>query len=61
MNKREELTEMTFAEARKHHGEEAAINAGIEADPDTFELDAEWFAKAQPSGVVDPDSADKTS
>ena len=61
MNKREELTEMTFAEVRERHGEEAAINAGIEADPDTFELDDQWFAKAQPSTVVDPETADNTS
>lgn len=26
--------------------EEAAINAGIAADPDTMELTEEWFAKA---------------
>ncbi len=29
--------------------EEAAINAGIAADPDTCELDAQWFAKAKPA------------
>ena len=34
--------------------EEAAINAGIAADPDTFELDAEWFARARPAVEVDP-------
>lgn len=27
--------------------EDAAIMAGIAADPDTFELDAEWFATAK--------------
>lgn len=27
--------------------EDAAINAGIAADPDTFELTDEWFAKAR--------------
>lgn len=29
--------------------EEAQINAGIAADPDTFELDDEWFARAKPA------------
>ena len=34
--------------------EEAAINAGIAADPDTSELDDEWFARARPAIEVDP-------
>ena len=29
------------------HDETVAINAGIAADPDARELDAEWFAKAK--------------
>jgi uncharacterized protein (DUF4415 family) len=29
--------------------EEAQINAGIAADPDTFELDDDWFARALPA------------
>lgn len=29
--------------------EDAAINAGIAADPESRELDAEWFAKAKPA------------
>ena len=29
--------------------EEAQINAGIAADPDTLELDDEWFARAKPA------------
>lgn len=29
--------------------EDAAIHAGIAADPDTFELDAEWFSSALPA------------
>ena len=37
--------------------ENAAINAGIAADPDTFELDAEWFRHARPAIEVDPDLA----
>ncbi len=34
--------------------EEAAINAGIAADPDSRELDAEWFAKAKPASEALP-------
>ena len=34
--------------------EDAAINAGIAVDPDSRELDAEWFAKAQPASEVLP-------
>ncbi len=34
--------------------EEAAINAGIAADPDTFELDEEWFKRARPAIEVVP-------
>lgn len=30
--------------------EDAAINAGIAADPDTFELTETFFAKAHPGG-----------
>jgi len=29
--------------------EDMTINAGIAADPDACELDAEWFAKAKPA------------
>jgi uncharacterized protein (DUF4415 family) len=34
--------------------EEAAINAGIAADPDARELDADWFANAKPASEVLP-------
>ncbi|HQT30645.1 MAG TPA: BrnA antitoxin family protein [Thiobacillus sp.] len=34
--------------------EDAAINAGIAADPDSRELDAEWFAKAKHASEVLP-------
>ena len=34
--------------------EEAAIRAGIAADPDTFELDDGWFAKARPASDAHP-------
>ena len=43
----------TFDEIAAKYGEEAAINAGIAADPDAFEADAEWFAKARPAIEVD--------
>ena len=34
--------------------EDARINAGIAADPDTTELDDEWFARARPAREVLP-------
>ena len=34
--------------------EEARIRTGIEADPDTLELDDEWFAKARPASETHP-------
>ena len=39
MLKRDELAEMTFEEIKQLYGEQAAIDAGIAADPDTFELE----------------------
>ena len=39
--------DMTFREIKKKYGEEVAINVGIARDPDTFELDDEWFANAR--------------
>ena len=41
--------------------ENAAINAGIAADPDTFELDEEWFARAKPAIEVDADLVANTA
>ena len=38
---------LTFCEIEAEYGEETAINAGIARDPDTFELDDEWFAQAR--------------
>ncbi len=35
--------------------EAEAIRAGIDADPDAFELDEEWFAKARPAIEVVPE------
>ena len=40
-------TNMTFSEIETKYGEEVAINVGIARDPDTFELDEEWFANAR--------------
>ena len=34
--------------------EDAAVEAGILADPDTIELDSEWFAGAQPAALALP-------
>ena len=48
-------SDMTFTEIEEKYGEETAINAGIARDPDTFELDADWFARARPAIEVDPD------
>ena len=45
----DEFMDKTFDEISKKHGEEVAINAGIAADPDTFELDAELFKEARPA------------
>ena len=50
-----DLTGMTFHEIAAKYGEEAAINAGIAADPDTFELTPEWFKEARPADEVLPD------
>ena len=44
----------TFDEIAAQEGEEAAIQAGIEADPDTFELDADWFRYASPAREMMP-------
>ena len=50
-----DLTGMTFREIEAKYGKEAAINAGIAADPDTFELTPEWFKRARPAAEVLPD------
>ena len=34
--------------------EEAGIRTGIEADPDTLDLDGEWFAKARSASETHP-------
>lgn len=47
-----DLTGLTFDEIEAQYGEEAAIDAGIAADPDTVEIDADWFAQARPTSEV---------
>ena len=49
-----ELTGLTFDEIADLYGEEVAIQAGIASDPDTFELDDEWFRRARPATEVHP-------
>ena len=61
MLKRKESTDLTFEELQERDGEQAAIQAGIIADPDAFELNDEWFARARPANEVDPEpSKDQT-
>ena len=42
----------TFDEIAAEYGEEAAIQAGIAADPDTWELTEDDFARMRPAGEV---------
>ena len=39
--------------------EDARVKAGIAADPDAFELDDEWFARARPAIEVVPDLVER--
>ena len=48
-------TDMTFREVEDEYGDENAILVGITRDPYTFELDANWFARARPAIEVDPE------
>ena len=40
--------DLSFKEIEATYGEEVAIYAGIARDPDTEELDDEWFKRARP-------------
>ncbi len=39
--------------------ENAAVMAGIAADPDTFEADDEWFNRARPATEVEPEFVER--
>ena len=54
-----DIAGLTFDEIAAKYGEEAAINAGIAADPDTFELDEAWFARARPAREVMPEMVER--
>ena len=47
----------TFDEIAAVYGEEAAIQAGIAADPDTWELTEDDFGRMRPALEVDPELA----
>ena len=52
-------TDMTFSEVEEKYGEENAILVGIARDPDTIELDADWFARARPIVEINPDFVER--
>ena len=53
-----DLSGWTFDEISAAYGQEAAIQAGIAADPDTWELTEEDLARMRPVGEVDPGLAE---
>ena len=55
MSTKADMSNMTFAEVEALYGEEAAIQVGIAADPDTFEGDEDFFRHARPMSEVDPE------
>ena len=52
--KEDDIMGMTFAEIAAKHGEEAAVEAGMAADPDTRELTKEDFSRMRPAAEVAP-------
>ena len=51
---RPDLTGMTFAEIAEKFGEEAAIDAGIAADPDASEIGADQSRRMRPASDALP-------
>ncbi len=56
---KDDLTTMTFDEIAAKYGEEAAIKAGIAADPDAWELTKEDFAQMRPASEVHPEFVER--
>ena len=55
MPNRPDTAGMAFDEIAEKYGEEAAIDAGIAADPDAWELTKEDFAQMRPASEVHPE------
>ena len=55
MNEPADLSDWTFDEIAEKYGREAAIQAGIAADPDTWELTEDDFAQMRPASEVHPE------
>ena len=55
MNDQIDFSGLTFDEIAEEYGLEAAIQAGIAADPDTWELTEEDFARMRPASEVHPE------
>ena len=53
-NENRDLKGLTFDEIAERYGEEAAIAAGIAADPDARELTDDDFARMRPAAEVVP-------
>ena len=54
-----DLSGWTFDEIAAMYGEEAAIQAGLAADPDTWELTKDDFTRMRPAMEVDPGLANQ--